>query len=173
MNIKRQVYATFGVWLLLFILVFQVSVVKAQTQIAQNRETIDESNSEKESETEIENKTKESAKKRLVISVMPNYYSQDDGISLDEIVNRAFENNGGIKIALLEVEKAKARLEQARLRQNPTLEVEQSSGRFVGSAGDGELSVGFALPLDVYNQRRKRINLAEAEITLKEAEIAA
>jgi cobalt-zinc-cadmium efflux system outer membrane protein len=173
MKIKRQVHAKFGVWLLLFILVFQVSIVKTQTQIAQKRETIEESDSDKESKTEIKNKTKEPEAKRLVTSVLPGYYNQDDGISLEEIINRAFENNGSIKIALLEVEKAKARLQQAGLRQNPTLEVEQSSGRFVGSAGDGELSIGFALPLDVYNQRRKRINLAEAEITLKEAEIAA
>lgn len=171
MKIKRQVHAKFGVWLLLFLLVFQVSFVKAQTQIAKNRETIEESDSDKESETEIENKEPEA--KRLVTSVLPNYYNQVDGISLEEIINRAFENNGSIKIALLEVEKAKARLQQAGLRQNPTLEVEQSSGRFVGSAGDGELSVGFALPLDVYNQRSKRISLAEAEITLKEAEITA
>ncbi len=173
MNIKRQVHAKFGVWLLLFLLVFQVSFVKAQTQIAQNRETIEESDSDKESESKIENKTKEPEGKRLVTSVLPGYYDQDDGISLEEIINRAFENNGSIKIALLEVEKAKARLRQAGLRQNPTLEVEQSSGRFVGSAGDGGLSVGFALPLDIYNQRGKRINLAEAEITLNEAEITA
>lgn len=167
MNIKRAVPAAFGVGLVLVILVFQMSV-KAQTQIARNLETVEEN-----SKTEVENLTEETASKRLVKSVLPNYYSQDEGISLDEIIKRAFENNGDIKIALLEVEKAQARLQQARLRQNPTLEIEQSSGRFVGSAGDGELSVGVAIPLDVYGQRRSRMNLAEAGITLKEAEVIA
>ena len=111
--------------------------------------------------------------KPLVVSVLPNYYNQTDGISLAEIVRRAFETNGDIKIARLEVERAKARLQQARLRANPTLEVEQSSGRLVGSGGEGELSVGASLPLDVYNQRQRRIDVAQAEITLREAEVAA
>lgn len=111
--------------------------------------------------------------KPLVVSVLPNYYNQTDGIPLAEIVRRAFETNGDIKIARLEVERAKARLQQARLRANPTLEVEQSSGRLVGSGGEGELSVGASLPLDVYNQRQRRVDVAQAEITLREAEVAA
>jgi len=115
----------------------------------------------------------ESVAKPLTVSVLPVYYSQIDGVPLAEIVKRAFEKNGDIKIARLEVEKAKARLTQSRLRSNPTLEVEQTTGRVVGSPGDGELSVGFSVPLDIYGQRRRRIDLAQAEITLKEAEVTA
>src|SRR5215204_3514863 len=59
----------------------------------------------------------------LVVSLVSNYYSQVDGMMLAEIVRRAIETNGDIKIARLEVEKAKARLTQAGLRPNPTLEV--------------------------------------------------
>lgn len=73
-----------------------------------------------------------------------------------EIVKRAFDNNGDIKIARLEVERARARLLQAGLRANPTLEVEQTSGRLVGSPGDGALSFGVAIPIDIYTQRRRR-----------------
>ena len=104
----------------------------------------------------------------LVTSVLPNYYSQTDGISLTEIVWRAIENYGDLKIARLEIDKAKARLTQARLRSNPTVEIEQTSGRFVGSPGDGELTIGFSLPIDVYGQRGRRIDLAQAEITVRE-----
>lgn len=114
-----------------------------------------------------------STTKPLVVSVLPSYYNQDDGISLAEIVRRAFETNGNVKIARLEIERARARLQQARLRANPTLEVEQTSGRLVGNGGDGELSVGASVPIDVYNQRQRRIDLANAEITLREAEVAA
>lgn len=109
----------------------------------------------------------------LVASVISNYYDQDDGLPLAEIVRLAFENHGDLKIARLEVEKARARLQQARLRPNPTLEFEQTNGRLVGSAGESELSVGLAVPLEIYGQRRRRIDLAQAEITLKEAELAA
>jgi len=102
-----------------------------------------------------------------------NFYSQIDGLSLNEIVRRAFETNGEIKIARLEVDKAIARRDQARLRANPTLEVEQTTGGLVGSPGDRELSVGFSLPLDIYGQRGRRIDLATAEITLRQAEVVA
>lgn len=111
-------------------------------------------------------------KKPLVISILPSYYDQTEGVPLAEIIKHAFENNGEIKIARLEVDKARARLVQSRLRSNPTLEVEKTSGRVTGSAGEGELSVGVSVPIDIYNQRRQRIDAAQAEITLREAEIA-
>lgn len=112
-------------------------------------------------------------KRLLYTSIIGNYRSQADGFSLAEIVLRAFDNNGEIKIARLEVEKAQARLQQAQLRPNPILEVEQSTGSLVGSPGDRELSVGVSVPLEVYGQRNRRIDLAKAEITLKEAEVLA
>ncbi len=138
--------------------------LQAQTEIATNN------NTETKPVAVTEPKTTETVKP-LVESVLLSYYSQDDGIALAEIVRRAFENNGEMKIARLEVEKARARLTQAGLRANPTLEVEQTSGRLVGSPGEGELSVGVSVPLDIYGQRRRRIDLAQAEIILREAEI--
>jgi outer membrane protein, heavy metal efflux system len=118
------------------------------------------------------NKTYPTNSSPLVSSVIGNYYSQIDGVSLEEIVRRAYENNGDLKIAALEVDKARARLAQARLRSNPTLEIEQKSGRLVGSGGEGELTVGASMPLDVYNQRGRRVALAVAEITLRESEVS-
>lgn len=100
------------------------------------------------------------------------YFSQTNGISLSEIVKRSFETNSEIKIAQLEVDRAKARLTQAGFRPNPTLGVEQSSGRLVGSPGNGEFSAGVSIPLEIYGQRNRRIERARAEIVLKEAEIA-
>lgn len=109
--------------------------------------------------------------KRIVSPFADRYYSQSDGVSLTEIVRLAIANNGEIKIARLEIDKARARLTQAGLRSNPTLEVEQSTGKLVGSGGDRELTVGFSLPVDVYGQRQKRVDLANAEIVLREAEL--
>ena len=140
--------------------------LQAQTEVAANNPT------EAKQITVAESRVTETVKP-LVASVLPAYYNQTDGITLAEIVRRAFETSGDITIARLEVERARARLTQAGLRANPTLEVEQTSGRFVGSPGDGELSVGVAVPFDIYNQRRRRIDVAQAEITLREAEINA
>lgn len=113
-----------------------------------------------------------SGQAKLADATYTMYHSQTDGISLGEIVKIAFETNSEIKIAGLEVDKAKARLTQAGLRPNPTLEVEQSSGRLLGSPGDSEFSAGISIPLELYGQRNRRIELAKAEIVLKEAEIA-
>lgn len=109
----------------------------------------------------------------LVASAVPIYYSLTDGMMLAEIVKRAFETNGDIKIARLDVDKARARLTQAALRPNPTFEVEQTSGRLAGSAGDSEFKAGISVPLEIYGQRSRRIDLAKADITLKEAEVTA
>ncbi len=106
-------------------------------------------------------------------SVVPIYFDQVDGLSISEIVKRAFDNSSEIEIAQLEVEQAKARLTQAGLRSNPTLEVANTSGRLAGSSGDSEFAVGIALPLDIYGQRSRRLELAQADIALKEAEVTA
>lgn len=165
MSFTKCVHARFiGMSFLVFALLLQTAPAQ-ETDIAKNQTNTE---SPVIGETDAEN-----ASKPLVISILPAYYSQTDCVPLSEIIRRAFENNGDIKIARLEIEKAKARLAQAQLRANPTLEVEQSSGRLVGSGGDGELSVGVSLPVDVYNQRKRRIDVAQAEITLREAEVAA
>jgi len=109
--------------------------------------------------------------KPLVVSVLPNFYDAQTGLSGLELINRALAANGELVAARLEIEKARARLVQAGLRPNPTLEVEQTSGRFLGSPGNGDLSVGATLPLEIYGQRKRRIELAQVEITAREAEI--
>jgi outer membrane protein, heavy metal efflux system len=152
MSFIKSVHVRFGVRLMLVILLFTTTF--AQSDIG-------------------ENITQINTAKPLITSVLPDYYNQNDGISLEQIIRSAFASNGDLKVAQIEIEKAKARLTQASLRQNPTLEVEQKSGNFVGSSGDNEFSVGVSVPLEIYNQRKRRIDLANAEITLKEAEIVA
>ncbi len=112
------------------------------------------------------------ADKPIVVSVLPAYYNAQTGISGLDLISRALAANGELAAARFEIEKARARLAQARLRPNPTLEIEQTSGRFLGSPGEGDLSVGATLPLELYGQRRRRIELAEVEITARKADIA-
>ncbi|MGI8494030.1 MAG: TolC family protein, partial [Pyrinomonadaceae bacterium] len=112
------------------------------------------------------------AEKPLVVSVLPNYYDAQTGESVIDLIGRALQANGELVAARLEIEKARARLTQAGLRPNPTLEIEQTSGRFLGSSGTGDLSVGATLPLELYGQRKRRIELAQLEITARVAEIS-
>ncbi|MCV4690736.1 TolC family protein, partial [Escherichia coli] len=89
------------------------------------------------------------APKPIVESVLPKYYNRQDGTSLNELIKRALDSNQELAAARLEIDKAKARLAQAKLRPNPTLEFEQESGRLVGNGGDGNFTVGASLPIEI------------------------
>lgn len=133
--------------------------LQAQTEIAVNK-----TNEVVASERE--------AIKPLVASLLPKYYNAQDGLTPAELIDRALQSNGELVAVRIEIEKARARLVQARSRPNPTLEIEQSSGRVVGNGGDGEFSIGASLPLEFYGRRKSRIELAEIEIRAREAEVA-
>lgn len=136
--------------------------LQAQTEIAVNKLNAKKQIDGAKSETV----------KPLVASVLPKYYHAQDGFTPEELIERALRANGELVAVRIEIEKAKARLQQARLRANPTLELEQTSGRLLGAGGDGELSVGASLPLELYGRRKSRIELAEIEIRAREAEVA-
>lgn len=109
--------------------------------------------------------------KPLVESVLPNYYHPQDGMSVDELIKRALASNQEIIASRLEIDKARARLQQARLRPNPTLEFERESGRLVGSGGDSQFTVGFSLPIEIYGRRSARVSAAQISIEASEAEV--
>lgn len=99
-------------------------------------------------------------------------HAQDasQGISSDELIRHALASNAELAAARLDIERARARLGQAGLRSNPTVEFENTTGKF--SAGERETSIGFSLPLEISGQRQKRIDLAQAELEAAEAEVA-
>lgn len=87
------------------------------------------------------------------------------------MIERALTTNQELAAARLNIDRARARLNQARLRPNPTLEFEQQSGRLVGNGGDGEFSVGASLPIEIYGRRDARINQAQIEIDASQSEV--
>ncbi|MEP7037851.1 MAG: hypothetical protein ABI891_05870, partial [Acidobacteriota bacterium] len=72
-----------------------------------------------------------SAAKPILVSSLPKFYDPQDGLSLNDLIVRSLETNQDLAAVRLEIEKAKARLNQALQRPNPTLEFEQESGRLV------------------------------------------
>jgi cobalt-zinc-cadmium efflux system outer membrane protein len=98
-------------------------------------------------------------------------YKADDGATVEDLIRRALASNPEFAAALLDIERARARLRQSQARLNPTVEFEQTSGNLTGSKGERETSVGFSLPLEISGQRRSRIDLARAELEAVEAEI--
>lgn len=100
------------------------------------------------------------------------YFDPLQGVSSNDLVRRALATNGELLAARLDIERARARLRQAGLRPNPTIDFEQTTGRFTGSAGERETSIGLAVPLELGGKRQRRIELAQAELQAAEAEIA-
>jgi cobalt-zinc-cadmium efflux system outer membrane protein len=103
--------------------------------------------------------------------LIARYFDPRQGTSSVELLRRAFSSNGELAAARLDIERARARLRQAGLRPNPTLEFEQTTGKLTGSPGERETSIGVALPLEVSGQRGRRVDLARAELEAIQAEI--
>jgi outer membrane protein, heavy metal efflux system len=100
------------------------------------------------------------------------YSDPVQGASSEDLVRRALASNLELAAARLDIERARARLRQAGLRPNPSLDLEQTTGRFTGSADERESSVGISLPFELGGKRRRRIELAQAELEAAEAEVA-
>jgi len=112
------------------------------------------------------------SRSKTVPSIVALYFDPFQGASSSDLVQRALTSNMELSASRLDIERGRARLRQAGLRPNPTIDFEQASGGLVGSPGERAISIGFALPLEIGGQRRRRIELAQAELEAAEAEIA-
>ena len=102
---------------------------------------------------------------------LARYFDPVQGESSGDLVRRALLSNGDLAAARLDIERARARLRQAGLRPNPSLDFEQTTDRFTGSSGEHETSIGISVPLEVAGQRGRRIDVARAELDATEAEV--
>lgn len=93
------------------------------------------------------------------------------GVSAGELVKKALAANAELIAARLEIDRARARLQQASLRPNPTLDFEQQRGVF-NSPGERVTTVGVSVPLEMGGKRGRRLDLAQAELEVARAEVA-
>ncbi len=99
------------------------------------------------------------------------YFDPQQGVTATELVRLALNSNAELAAARLNVDRARARLQQAGLRPNPTLELERQDG-VLNSPGEHATTVGVSVPLELGGKRGRRIDLAKAELEAAEAEIA-
>lgn len=110
--------------------------------------------------------------KSSLTRTITHYFDAIQGTSSNDLVRRALTSNGELAATRIEIERAIARVRQAGLRPNPTLDFEQTTGRVLGSPGESETNIGLALPIELGGKRRRRIELAQAELEAVEAEVA-
>src|SRR5438093_8423797 len=89
-------------------------------------------------------------------------------LTVDELVGRALAENPDLMAARIEVEAAAARVQQAGLRPNPTLEL----GGQKALSPDNNLNVGLSLPLDLNGRKEGRVAVAERELDTRRRQVA-
>jgi cobalt-zinc-cadmium efflux system outer membrane protein len=104
-------------------------------------------------------------------SALADYVDPIQGSSSVDLVRRALTANRQLTASRLEIDRARARVRQAGLRPNPSLDLERQNGVF-NSPGERTTAIGFSLPLELAGQRGRRIDLAEAELEAAEADVA-
>ena len=102
-------------------------------------------------------------------ATLARYLDPINGMTADEAVAYALENNGEFAAARKEIEAARALVKQSRLRANPS--VEFSRQEQIGGSDNDTMITG-SLPLELGGRRRTRIIVAEAELNLREKEVA-
>ncbi|MEP7271092.1 MAG: TolC family protein [Acidobacteriota bacterium] len=98
------------------------------------------------------------------------YENSARGVSVIDLVRHAISSNGELAAARIEIARARARLRQAGLRPNPAVDFEQQNG-VLDSPGERATSFGFSLPLELWGQRGRRMDLAQVTLEAAVAEV--
>src|SRR5213080_3935796 len=96
------------------------------------------------------------------------YLDQTAGMTADEAVADALNHNTELEATRKEIDAAKARSRQARLRANPMLDVEGK--RQVPPGRDNTVMAGVTLPLELNGRVPTRIAVAERQVEVRERE---
>ena len=96
----------------------------------------------------------------------------ETGTSFEQLTQIAIAQNKTLQAAREQLRQAEARLTQAGLRPNPSLDFSRSTDALLGGEGDSGFAVTFSQPIEIGGKRTKRIRRAEAELEVTKAEIA-
>ena len=99
-------------------------------------------------------------------------WAQDRPLTTAEIVQRALDNNREVLAARQRVGEAQGLLRQAGVRLAPTVELDSSTGRPLGTHGEEEYSASYFHPIETAGKRPKRVTVAQQSVTLAQAELA-
>lgn len=98
--------------------------------------------------------------------------SDTDGVTIEELVSLTLSQNKQLEVARTQLRQAEARLTQARLRPNPSLDVEHGSDVFFANEGERGYNVALSQAFELGGKRAKRIQVATAYGEVIKAQIA-
>ena len=111
----------------------------------------------------------------FLLTIFPTFaiaQNNSSTLSVNQLVEKALANNGELIAFRLDIERAKARLKQAGLRPNPSIDLQHTTGKLTNTKGESITSIGVSLPIELGGKRQRRIDLAQAEINFTEMVIA-
>jgi outer membrane protein, heavy metal efflux system len=100
------------------------------------------------------------------------YVSATQGTTLSELIKLVLDRNKELVAARAQLRQAEARLVQARLRPNPTLDVEHGTDAAFANEGERDYSFTFSQPIELGGKRAKRMRVAQLSIEMAKAQIA-
>jgi outer membrane protein, heavy metal efflux system len=93
-------------------------------------------------------------------------------LSIDQLIEAGLERNRDFLAAKQRLTEAQGLLRQAGIRPAPTVEVEGTTGRPLGTVGEEAFTVGYFKPIETGGKRDKRVQVAQNSVDLAQAEIA-
>jgi len=109
----------------------------------------------------------------FLLIIFPTFaIAQTSTLSVNELVEKALANNGELIAFRLDIERARTRLKQAGLRPNPNIDLQYTTGKLTNTKGESTTSIGVSLPIELGGKRQRRIDLAQAELSVTEMVIA-
>ena len=96
-----------------------------------------------------------------------------DGLTVERLIELGSQRRSDLLAARQRLVIAEGRLQQARLRPNPTLDAEYGSPRFTGGEAESDFSVGVSQTFEPGGKRKQRVAVAELELQQIRAEITA
>jgi len=102
-------------------------------------------------------------------SSYPQFIDPVNGMTPDDLVKYALAHNGELAAARQMIAEARGRLRQAGLRANPMVE---TSGTHAVNTSDNMTMIGAELPLELGGRRKARVDVAQRELELRDAEVA-
>jgi outer membrane protein, heavy metal efflux system len=108
----------------------------------------------------------------VVLSNISARAQADQTLSIDQLIEAGLERNRDFLAAKQRLTEAQGLLRQAGIRPAPTVEVEGTTGRPLGTVGEEAFTVGYFKPIETGGKRDKRVQVAQNSVDLAQAEIA-
>ncbi|MCC6952536.1 MAG: TolC family protein, partial [Deltaproteobacteria bacterium] len=109
-----------------------------------------------------------------IISMVTFVLHADDPVALsrNKAISLAFSNNRDLKIATLEIERAKTRVRWSGRLENPELELRVNDDGVGLDEGEGNYEVAFSQRFPLTAKLKRETGLRKYQVILAEAEIA-